>query len=92
MSDNEDQKHFTLSDEVYNHPVFKELYDSIPEHLKSNVDEHIRSLHSRVSKARDNLQKGIINQGKIMEFIKSADEAMYKTFCEKDDNQGEGEE
>ena len=90
MSDNDKQKHFTLQDEVYNHPTFKELYDSIPEHLRAGIDDHIASLANRVSKARDNLEKSIISQGKIMDFIKSADEAMYTTFCT--DNESSGDE
>ena len=89
MSDNDEQRHFTLQDEVYNHPTFKELYESIPEHLRAGIDDHIESLANRVSKARDNLQKSIISQGKIMDFIKSADEAVYAAFCTDDQPSGD---
>jgi len=92
MGENQTEGKLRVIDDIYSHPVFKELYASLPDHLKPMVDEHVKSLTTKVDGIKENIRNNIINQGLAMDFVKTADEALCKVFYDKASPDEMGEE
>jgi hypothetical protein len=92
MSENKTEGQLRVIDDIYCHPAFKEIYASLPDHLKPMVDDHITSLTSRINVLSKNLRDNIINQDRTMDLVAAADEALYTTFSSDETSDEEGEE
>lgn len=92
MSENKTEGQFRLIDDIYCHPVFKEIYASLPDHLKPMVDNHVKSLTGKVGNIRKNIKDNIIDQGLAMDFVKTTDEALCKVFVDTGQPAETGEE
>ena len=75
-----------ITDRIYLHPAFKELYDCLSEKQRQAVDLHVQRMGGRLQSTRDKLRASLREKDRVQDFVKSLDESMFLSAKKKGDS------
>jgi|TARA_Y100000034_G_C6650539_1_gene284670 hypothetical protein len=75
-----------ITDRIYLHPTFRELYDRLSEKQRQAVDLHVQQMGGHLQSTRDKLRASLQEKDKVQNFVKSLDEAMFLSAKKKGDS------